>query len=79
MGLIAFWIKGMLKDIKKIDRMEAKLTSLNDTVKEFSGELKGINAVMATNSKEIAVLQQSDRTQWKKVDEISQSIRDLKI
>lgn len=78
-GLLSWWIKGMLADIKKISPLEKEVKALCSKIDTFGGELKHIVDYVNKNNKDIALLQQSDKTQWKNIDTLSENFRTQKL
>lgn len=74
-GLIGWWIKGMIRDIRKVDSIVKGLEGLKEKVDEFSGELKSLSALAHSNNKEIAVLERDQKSQWRQYDELKSRVR----
>lgn len=79
MGAIGFWVKSMLSDIKKIDKIEDRLKELAEKIDAQSGELKSMTNLIYQNQKDLAVQEQSLKAQWRKTDELSNQIREMKL
>ncbi len=79
MGAIGFWVKSMLSDIKKIDKIEDRLKELAEKIDAQSGELTSMTNPIYQNQKDLAVQEQSLKAQWRKTDELSNQIREMKL
>lgn len=75
-GLLVWWIKGVLSDIKKIDSLTESIARLQASVDGFAGKLESMQAMIHQNNKEIAVLERDLKTQWSRYEDLSRYVRD---
>lgn len=78
-GMLAWWIKGMLTDIRKIGRLERAVVNLQSTIESQSGELKSMTNLIYQNQKDLAVIERDQQSQWKRYDDLSRRVRELKL
>lgn len=74
-GIIGWWIKGMLSDIKKIGELEKTIIELKTSVDNFSGELKSLHNMIMQNNKEIAVADQKIQAAFRHIDTINREVK----
>lgn len=74
-GIIGWYIKGMLSDIKKIRTLEKTISELKTKVDNFSGEMKSLNNMIMHNNKDIAVNDQKIEAAFRHIDSINRSTK----
>lgn len=74
-GVLGWWIKGMLADIKKIRELDKHIQQLTTKVEMFSGELKLLNNMIMQNNKEIAVTDQKVQAAFRQLDSLNREAK----
>lgn len=79
-GAMMLWrIKKMWSNIDRIPELIKTTHSMDESVKGFSGELRALERVMYKNQTDIAITAQKVDAAFRHVDDLKDSIRELKI
>lgn len=73
-GLFAWWVKGLLSDIKKISHLTSAIVDLKTSVDRLSGKLDSMDTRIHQADKDIAVLQRDVKTAFIRYDEVSRLV-----
>lgn len=78
-SIIIWWIKAAMQNLSAVPKLVEKVEEIKADINAFSGELKSLSSLIHNNNKEIAVLEKSVETQWKRYDDLSKSFREIKL